>query len=93
MTFSEFGRRVEENASKGTDHGTASCMFVAGPSVQGGVIGEHPSLKNLDLLGDLKYGIDFRRVYATLLDSWLGVKSEDVLVGKWEHLDLLKPKA
>jgi uncharacterized protein (DUF1501 family) len=64
-------------------------MFVAGPSVQGGVISEHPSLKNLDLLGDLKNGIDFRRVYDTLL----GVKSEDVLVGKWEHLDLLKPKA
>jgi len=93
MTFSEFGRRVEENASKGTDHGTASCMFVAGPSVKGGVIGEHPSLSNLDF-GDLKYHTDFRRVYATLLDSWLGVSSQNVLPGnKWEPIEQLKPKA
>ncbi len=92
MTFSEFGRRVEENASKGTDHGAASCMFVVGPSVKGGVIGEHPSLKNLDF-GDLKHHTDFRRVYATLLDSWLGVNSEGVLLGKHEHIEQLRPKA
>ncbi len=92
MTFSEFGRRVEENASKGTDHGTAACMFVAGPSVKGGVIGEHPSLKNLDS-GDLKYHTDFRRVYATLLESWLGVSSETVLGQKFEPIEQLKPKA
>ncbi len=93
MTYSEFGRRVEENASKGTDHGTASCMFVAGPSVKGGVIGDHPSLSNLDF-GDLKYHTDFRRVYATLLESWLGVSPQHVMPGsKWEPIEQLKPKA
>jgi uncharacterized protein (DUF1501 family) len=92
MTFSEFGRRVQENGSKGTDHGAASCLFVAGPSVKGGVIGEHPSLSDLDS-GDLKYHTDFRRVYASLLDGWLGVSSTAVLGGKWEHLEGLMPKA
>jgi len=92
LTFSEFGRRVQENSSKGTDHGAASCLFVAGPSVKGGVVGNHPSLKDLDS-GDLKHSIDFRRVYATLLDTWLGCSSATVLRGKWEHLDGLKPKA
>jgi uncharacterized protein (DUF1501 family) len=92
LTFSEFGRRVQENNSKGTDHGAASCLFVAGPSVKGGVVGEHPSLKDLDA-GDLKHHTDFRRVYATLLDTWLGCSSQTVLSGKWEHLEGLKPKA
>ena len=71
MTFSEFGRRPYENGSKGTDHGAASCLFVAGPSVKGGVVGKHPSLSDLDV-GDLKYHTDFRRIYATQLDCWLG---------------------
>ena len=92
MTFSEFGRRVEENAGKGTDHGAGSCLFVAGPSVKAGPIGEHPSLKNLDS-GDLRHHTDFRRVYATLLDTWLGVDSQGVLNSKWEHIAELKPKA
>jgi uncharacterized protein (DUF1501 family) len=92
MTFSEFGRRVDENGSKGTDHGAASCLFVAGPSVKGGLVGEHPSLKNLDF-GDLKYHTDFRRVYATLLDCWLNVDSQGVLGAKWEHIPALKGKA
>jgi uncharacterized protein (DUF1501 family) len=91
MTFSEFGRRVQENGSKGTDHGAASCVFVAGPALKGGIVGEHPSLKELDS-GDLKYAIDFRRVYATLLDSWLHCDSKAVLGGKFEHVDGLKPK-
>jgi uncharacterized protein (DUF1501 family) len=89
MTFSEFGRRVKENGSKGTDHGAASCMFVAGAGVKGGVVGKHPSLSDLDD-GDLKYHTDFRRVYATLLDNWLGVSSEIVLGGKYEPLDFIK---
>jgi uncharacterized protein (DUF1501 family) len=80
MTFSEFGRRVQENGSKGTDHGAASCLFVAGPALKGGIVGEHPSLKDLDS-GDLKYALDFRRVYATLLDSWLHCDSKVVLGG------------
>ena len=60
MTFSEFGRRVKENGSRGTDHGAGSCLFVAGPSVKGGVVGKHPSLADLDD-GDLKFHTDFRR--------------------------------
>jgi uncharacterized protein (DUF1501 family) len=91
MTFSEFGRRVQENGSNGTDHGAASCLFVAGPALKGGIVGEHPSLKDLDS-DDLKYAIDFRRVYATLLDCWLHCDSKAVLGGKFEHLDGLKPK-
>jgi uncharacterized protein (DUF1501 family) len=91
MTFSEFGRRVEENASKGTDHGAASCLFVAGPSVKGGVVGAHPSLSDLDA-GDLKFHTDFRRLYATQLDSWLGCDSQSVLGGKWEHVAGLEPR-
>jgi uncharacterized protein (DUF1501 family) len=91
MTFSEFGRRVDENGSKGTDHGAASCLFVAGPAVQGGVVGKHPSLAKEDLLeGDLKHNIDFRQVYATLLDGWLGCDSEQILAGKFAHVPLLK---
>ena len=89
MTFSEFGRRVQENASKGTDHGAASCLFVAGPGLKGGAVGEHPSLSDLDS-GDLKYHTDFRSVYATLLDHWLDCDSQAVLGGKFEHVDALK---
>jgi uncharacterized protein (DUF1501 family) len=85
MTFSEFGRRVKENGSRGTDHGAASCLLVAGPSVKGGVVGKHPSLADLDA-GDLKFHTDFRRVYATLLDAWLGCNSKAVLGAKWEYL-------
>ncbi len=91
MTFSEFGRRVNENGSKGTDHGSGSCLFVAGPGVKGGAVNKHPSLKTEDLdSGDVKYTVDFRRVYATLLDRWLGCDSNAVLGGKFEPLDLLK---
>ncbi len=85
MTFSEFGRRVQENGSRGTDHGAASCLFVAGPSVKGKVVGKHPSLADLDA-GDLKYHTDFRRIYATLLDKWLGCDSKAVLGEKWDHV-------
>jgi uncharacterized protein (DUF1501 family) len=91
MTFSEFGRRVQENGSKGTDHGAASCLFVAGPGIKGGVVGKHPSLADLDS-GDLKHQVDFRRVYATLLDTWLGCESRLVLGAKWDHVEALKAK-
>jgi uncharacterized protein (DUF1501 family) len=90
MTFSEFGRRVEENGSEGTDHGSGSCMFVAGAGVKGGLVGKHPSLRPADLDdGDLKFHTDFRQVYATLLDRWLEVDSRRVLDGKFEHVALL----
>ncbi len=88
MTFSEFGRRAEENDSNGTDHGTASMMFVAGGAVKGGVHGEHPSLTDLKD-GDLKFTTDFRRVYANVLDSWLGADSQKVLGGKYDALKLI----
>ena len=92
MTFSEFGRRVNENSSRGTDHGAASCLFVAGPKVKGGVVGRHPSLADLDA-DDLKYHTDFRRVYATLLDGWLGCDSKAVLGAKWDRVGELEPRA
>jgi len=88
MTFSEFGRRVGENASGGTDHGQGSCLFVAGGGVKGGVYGEHPSLSDLHK-GDLKFTTDFRRVYATLLDDWLKTDSKAVLGKEFKGLDLL----
>lgn len=91
MTFSEFGRRVKENGSKGTDHGAASCMLVAGPGVKGGVVGKHPSLKQEDLDdGDMKHHTDFRQVYATILDDFLKVDSKVVLNGKFDKLDFIK---
>jgi len=89
MTFSEFGRRVQENGSRGTDHGAGSCMFVAGPGVKGGPVGKHPSLSDLDA-GDLRHHTDFRRVYATILDKWLGCDSKLVLGGKFDHVEFLK---
>lgn len=88
MTYSEFGRRVKENGSKGTDHGSGSCMFVAGNKVAGGLIGKHPSLSDLTD-GDLRYHTDFRRVYASLLDDWLGVESRDVLGEVFQKLPLI----
>ena len=75
MAFSEFGRRVQENGSAGTDHGVAGPMFLAGGAVRGGLVGAHPSLTDLDS-GDLKVSIDFRQVYATVLRKWLNVTSD-----------------
>jgi uncharacterized protein (DUF1501 family) len=88
MCFSEFGRRVGQNASNGTDHGTAAPMFMFGPKVQGGFHSRHPSLTNLDN-GDLKYTADFRSVYAEILDKWLSAKSRDVLGGSYRHLRVM----
>ncbi len=87
-TFSEFGRRVAENGSLGTDHGAASQMFVIGSKVKGGIHGRHPSLTDLDD-GDLKFHTDFRSVYATLLDRWLGIPSEPVLGKKFNSVDFV----
>lgn len=80
LAFSEFGRRVQENASQGTDHGAAAPVFVVGPVAKSGLIGAHPSLDNLDD-GDLKFHTDFRQVYASVLGDWLGC-SPDAIVGK-----------
>jgi len=89
MTFSEFGRRVEQNASGGTDHGAAAPMFVIGHGVKQGVIGRHPSLTDLDQ-GDLKYQIDFRNVYATVLQNWLETPSKPILGQQFQLLNVLK---
>jgi len=88
LCFSEFGRRVQENDSNGTDHGAAGPMFLAGGKIKPGLHGAYPSLTDLDS-GDLKYTTDFRRVYATLLDEWLNVSSVDVLKNKFEALNIL----
>ena len=91
LTFSEFGRTVQENGSAGTDHGTAGPVLVAGPAVKPGLVGPSPSLLELDAKhGDLKMGLDFRRVYATLLEEWLGVPSKRALAGEFERLPLLR---
>jgi uncharacterized protein (DUF1501 family) len=80
MTFSEFGRRVAENASGGTDHGAAAPMFIVGDKVRAGLLGRYPSLAPDDLFqGDLKYHVDFRSVYATVLEQWLKTKSQPIL--------------
>jgi uncharacterized protein (DUF1501 family) len=89
VTFSEFGRRVAQNASGGTDHGTANQMFFMGGSLQQkGLLNELPNLEDLDQ-GDLKFNIDFRRVYATLLQNWLKADASKVLGTSFETLKFL----
>jgi uncharacterized protein (DUF1501 family) len=86
MIFTEFGRRVEENGSRGTDHGTATPMFVIGKGVKGGFYGDHPSLTDLDD-GNLKMTTDFRRVYATAIKEWLGCDDTSaILKGRYDPL-------
>jgi uncharacterized protein (DUF1501 family) len=89
MTFSEFGRRARENGSQGTDHGSAAPMFLVGGRVKPGLVGAHPSLTNLEE-GNLRHHTDFRQVYATLLDSWLGVPSRQVLGREFQAVDVLR---
>ena len=88
-TFSEFGRRVSQNASGGTDHGTANLMFFMGGGLkQKGILNPMPDLSDLDA-GDLKFKVDFRRVYATLLDNWLGADSKAILGEQFETLKFI----
>ncbi|MDX2115417.1 MAG: DUF1501 domain-containing protein [Planctomycetota bacterium] len=82
VSFSEFGRRVGQNGSGGTDHGTAAPMFLMGPMVRPGVIGNHPSLTDLDQ-GDLKFSVDFRSVYAGVLEDWMRTDAAAVLGRKF----------
>jgi uncharacterized protein (DUF1501 family) len=90
MTFSEFGRRVHENGS-GTDHGEAAPMFLAGGAIKAGLHGTFPSLAADKLhRGDVPFTTDFRRVYATLLHSWLGADDAKILGGNFEAMDVLK---
>ena len=88
MIFTEFGRRVEENGSLGTDHGTATPMFLVGKGVKGGFYGRHPSLTDLDD-GNMKMTTDFRRVYATAIGEWLGYEqTQVVLKGTFKPLNV-----
>lgn len=88
-TFSEFGRRVQENFSGGTDHGRAQPIFVFGSGVKGGIYGKQPSLTDLDERGNLKMELDFRSVYAAILERWLGVPSDAVLETKYPLCDCI----
>jgi uncharacterized protein (DUF1501 family) len=90
MTFSEFGRRVAENASQGTDHGAAAPLFIVGKKVKAGLLGKYPGLAPGDLYqGDLKFTVDFRSVYAGVLEGWLKTKSQPVLGRRFEPLILV----
>ena len=88
LTFSEFGRRVGENASAGTDHGAAAPVFLTGPVSTPGLVGEHPSLDDLDD-GDLKFHTDFRRIYAAILENWLGLAAAPILGPGFDPLPIL----
>ena len=87
MTFSEFGRALSENGRRGTGHGAAAPLFLAGGGLKAGLLGPHPSLTDLDADAP-KFHTDFRRVYATVLDRWLGFDSLPVLGRKFAPLDL-----
>lgn len=89
LAFSEFGRRVDENASAGTDHGAAGPIFLAGSPVRGGVLNRHPSLADLDA-GDLKMQVDFREIYATLVQNWLSVPPDPILREPFAPFDCLR---
>ncbi|MBV9027428.1 MAG: DUF1501 domain-containing protein [Candidatus Eremiobacteraeota bacterium] len=88
LTFSEFGRRIEENGSRGTDHGEASPLFLIGGGVKGGLYGTLPDLTATNM-GNVRYGVDFRSVYATVLERWLGRPSTGVLGGAFAKLPVL----
>lgn len=90
LTYSEFGRRARENGSGGTDHGTANVMFALGPNVRNGVHGDAPSLADLDRDGNLRHTVDFRSVYATLLEQWWQLDSRAVLGKKFATVPFLR---
>lgn len=89
MTFSEFGRRPEENGSRGTDHGSAGPMLLLGPGVRGGVYFKHPSFEDLNPQGNFKHAVDFRCVYAAVLEKWLGAPGRSVLGEGFPPVDCL----
>jgi uncharacterized protein (DUF1501 family) len=91
LQWSEFGRRVPENGSLGTDHGTAGSMFIIGDPVRGGLYGQQPSLEatSLEPGENLRFNLDFRSVYATILDRWLSVDSKTILGEQFENVGFL----
>jgi uncharacterized protein (DUF1501 family) len=89
LVWSEFGRRVKDNGA-GTDHGAGSVAFAIGDGVKGGMYGEYPSLKKDDLtLGNLKYNVDFRSTYASVLDRWMNIDSKPIVNGKFEEFAIV----
>ena len=90
LTWSEFGRRVQENANGGTDHGSASVMFALGNGVQRGFYGDQPSLTKLIDNGNLSFTTDFRSVYATVIEKWLGTPSAPLMGQQWPTLGFIK---
>jgi uncharacterized protein (DUF1501 family) len=90
MTYAEFGRRPRENQSNGTDHGTSSAHFVVGGRVKGGLYGKPPALSALDGNGNLPFSVDFRQLYATVLQRWWGTDSAAVLKGRYDALEVLR---
>ncbi len=90
LAFSEFGRRVAENGSAGTDHGASGPVFLAGPAVKPGLLSPYPGLADLDAEGDLKVLLDFRRIYAAILAGWLGLPADSTLGGSFEPLPIFK---
>ncbi len=93
LTVSEFGRRVHANNSNGTDHGTASTLMVIGQQVKGGLYGRLPSLTELDRQRNMRPTVDYRSVYATVLDTWLGGDAGEILGGEHERLGFVAPPA
>jgi uncharacterized protein (DUF1501 family) len=89
LTFSEFGRRVKENDSQGTDHGAAGPVFLAGRQSKGGLVGVTPDLGDLDD-GDLKMSTDLRQIYASILEDWLALDATSVIGGKFAKVDIIR---
>ena len=89
LCFSEFGRRVHENGSGGTDHGTTGPVFLIGKHVRAGLVGETPSLLDLED-GDLKMAVDFRRIYAAALQDWLALPAAGALGGRFAPLPVIR---
>ena len=90
LTYAEFGRRPKENLSAGTDHGTANVHFALGGRIAGGLYGEAPNLRELGGDGNPGYAIDFRAVYATVLEQWWNVDSRNALRGRFAPVPFLR---
>jgi uncharacterized protein (DUF1501 family) len=92
-TWSEFGRRPQENASGGTDHGTAAPVMLIGDQVKGGLYGQTPSLSKLDTSQNVAFNVDFRSVYQEILTSHLGVDGQDILGASFDRVPFIRPAA